>query len=142
MFLSVDRLSVNYCLLLPNASDACLASWMSRQCRWQHFNALRGKTDSHQNLTTSASSGTRIKLATVYPDCYSLPAGLLFEGSPTFEDLSCLCKCVSDYGGFASIDADPIAFNFRFADGSRGMHRCADVSERAIWEIRHLTGCM
>ncbi len=27
------------------------------------------------------------------------------------------------------------------ADGSRGMHCCADVSERATWEIRHLTGC-
>ncbi len=27
------------------------------------------------------------------------------------------------------------------ADGSRGMHCYADVSERAIWKSRHLTGC-
>jgi hypothetical protein len=27
------------------------------------------------------------------------------------------------------------------ADGSRGMHRCGDPSERAIWKSRHLTGC-
>jgi len=65
----------------------------------------------------------------------------LSETSPTFENLSCLGKYISDHGDFASIDADPIAFIFRFADGVRGIHCCADVSERAIWKIRYLTGC-
>jgi hypothetical protein len=67
--------------------------------------------------------------------------GIIGEEKSTLEDLFRPGKCISDYGDFASIDADPIAFIFRFADGSRGMQRCADVFERAIWEIRHLTGC-
>jgi len=50
----------------------------------------------------------------------------------TFENLSCLVKYISDYGDFASIDADPIAFIFRFANGSGGVHRCANASEGAI----------
>jgi len=38
---------------------------------------------------------------------------------PTFEGKSSLGKYISDYDNFASIEADPIAFDFQCADGSR-----------------------
>jgi hypothetical protein len=73
---------------LPNMPLARRVSWAPRQCRWQHFNVLGGKSDSRQNLVTTASSRTGIEITTLYSACYRLPPGLLLKCRQVSSDLT------------------------------------------------------
>ena len=67
-----------------------------------------GKLEVAGSVPSSAHGASDVRSRTQQPGFRD--TGRLFRGY-----LSCLVKYISDYGDFASIDADPIAFIFRFA---------------------------